>query len=196
MSGLNKNNSTIWGHNLTNKTFQVYYGVKNRFEIELMDKYSQQNKQILSVSYLMESIRYHNESDSYNKKIGFNKAIIYNNNQTTGLLALEEVDNNNLFKNKNYPILDGEITKVLQVNKENKFSFNQFKNRKSKNNLPIFLKERNGVMEHININSITDNFNYDPITGQVNNIKLIQDRYTNYKLVFKLLEFKTNNSIR
>jgi hypothetical protein len=124
-----------------------------------------------------------------------NKAVIYNDHQSTGLLLLESTDNDNLFLNKNYPILEPEITKVLQSKKENIFSFNQFKNRKS-NNESNFLQEKNGVIKHVNQRTIGINYNYNPITGKANTIKLIQDKYSNYKLVFKLANFKTNNSIR
>lgn len=187
----------LWGHHLTNKSYQVFYGNKYPFQIELIDKYSVENKQLQSISYMMDAVRFHNKDDQYNTIVGFNKAIIYNNNQNSGLLELELTDNKDLFKNKLYPILDTYSTKILQVNKENKFSFNQFKDRKNKTNVPSFIKSKNGVDEMLNIDVIGNNtFNYSPIMGNSNNIKLIQDKHTNYKLIFKLANFKTNNSIR
>ena len=46
-------------------------------------------------------VRFHNDGATYyNNNVGFNKAIIYNSNQTTGILDLVLTDNNNLFENK------------------------------------------------------------------------------------------------
>jgi len=190
----NNNTNKIWGHNLIVNSHQVFEGKLYPFEVELNDKYSMVNKQLQSVNYLLDSIVYKDNNPIYNK-VGMNKAIIYNDHQTTGTLLLESTNNDNLFLNKNYPILEPEITKVLQTKKENIFSFNQFKNRKF-NNESNFLQEKNGVTKHVNLKTIGINYNYNPITGKTNTIKLIQDKYSNYKLIFKLASFKTNNSIR
>lgn len=200
MSGLNNTSSTIWSHNLTNKSYQVYYGKKYPFEIEMLDKYEPIGKTLQSISYILDSARFHNKSDVYMyEKYGFNRAIIYNDNQNTGLLELEETDNKDLFKNKKYPILEDGLTKVLQVAKENRFSFNQFKNRLSNKNVPMFLESRNGVNKKINPVSLNMNklsANFDPIRNNINYVKLIQDKYSNYKFVFKLADFTQNYSIR
>lgn len=193
----NKNN--IYSHHLTNKSYQVYNGKLFPFEIELNDKFTINNKILSSVSYYLDVVRFHNDGATYyNNNVGFNKAIIYNSNQTTGILDLVLTDNNNLFENKKYPILAYDSTKVLQVNKEGRYSFNQFKNRRI-GNKPMFLEEKNGVNKHINIEAIDNtlaNNNYNPIRGTFNNIKLINDKHSNYKMAFKLADFNQTNSIR
>lgn len=199
MSGLN-NNGTIWSHNLTNKSYQVYYGIKYPFEVEMLDKYEPTTKTVQSISYILDSFRYHNKSDVYSlETVGFNKAIIYNDTQCSGLLALDITNNKDLFTNKKYPILEDGFTKVLQVNKENRFSFNQFKNRISNKNIPMFLESKNGVDKKINTLSLDLNklsANFDPIRNNINYVKLIQDKYSNYKFVFKLADFTQNYSMR
>ena len=191
----NNNTNKIWGHNLINNSYQVFENKKYGFEIELNSKYSIVNKQLQSISYLMDSIIYDDNNPVYNN-VGMNKAIIYNEHQSSGMLLLETTNSDNLFLNKNYPILEPEITKVIQSKKENIFSFNQFKNRKNNIKESNFLQEKNGVIKHVNLKTIGINYNYSPITGKTNTIKLIQDKYSQYKLVFKLANFKTNNSIR
>lgn len=196
MTGSSNN---IYSHHLTNKSYQVFNGKLFPFEIELNDKFTLNNKVLSSVSYYLDVVRFHNDGAVYyNNNVGFNKAIIYNSNQTTGILELITTDNNNLFENKKYPILAYDSTKVLQVNKEGRYSFNQFKNRR-KGNSPIFLEEKNGVNKHINIEAIDTtlaNNNYNPIRDTFNNVKLINDKHSNYKMAFKLADFNQANSMR
>ena len=182
-----------WIHNSTNQSYQVYYGKLFPFEIEITDKY-ELNKSLENVSYSLDSFEYFNNYP-LSVVIGFNKAIIYNNNQSTGLLELNTVDNLNLFNNKNYPIFTNK-TDVKQVYKEGVFSFNQFKNRKL-NNIPSFVYNRNGVDMYVNPFSVNDNtLNFDPIRSNINYIRFINDKESKYKMIFKLIDFNNKNSIR
>lgn len=199
---LSGDNNKLWGHNLTNKSYQVFNGILHSFEIELNDKYSYNNKIMQSVSYQLDVVRYHNNEDKINKEnLGFNKAIIYNAYQNTGELVLEHVNSNDLNKCKLYPILDANSTRIIQNYKETVYSFNQFKNRANCNTLqPMFLYDKNGVNKYTNPftinNSVISNNSFDPIRGTINYVKLINDKHSNYKMIFKLANFNQINSIR
>ena len=189
-------NNNLWGHGLTNKSYQVFNGVLCPFEIELTDKYSYNHRVLQSVSYQLDTIRYFNNQDrKYKPVIGFNKAVIYNNNQSTGLLELEKVNPKDLYKCKQYPIIELYSSKIIQSNKENIYSFNQFKDR-CKPSEPLLILHKNGVNSVVNPNSITTNNSYAPIRGNINYIKLINDKHSNYKMIFKLANFNQTNSIR
>jgi len=95
-SGLNSTNSTLWGHNLTNKSYGVYYGKLYPYILEIQSENEALNSLLNSINYTQEAILYHNNYDqSINREITFNKAIVYNNLQNSGLLELKVLDQNN-----------------------------------------------------------------------------------------------------
>ena len=198
---LTNTDNKLWCHNITNKSYQVINGKLCPFEIELTDKYNSVSKTLHAVSYILDTFRYSNKSDSLLKtQIGFNKAIIYNNSQSTGLIELEYTDNKDLNKNKNYPILEPNKTITLQRCKEGVFYFNQFRNRANNCQTDsLFLNDKTGMYKYVNPMSMDNSIfrnNYDPIRGNINYISLINDSESNYKMVFKLANFNQDNSIR
>lgn len=191
------NDNSVWSHNLTNKSYQVFNGKLRPFELNIQDEYSERYKQILNVNFVVDSILHKGLSDTeYSNKV-FNKAIVFNKFQSSGLLELNLVNRNNNHLLSKFPILTGNSTKISVTNKENIFSFNQFKNIKT--NDPIFFKDRNNVYSYLNSNAHNNSFpinNFDPITSNVNYIKLINDNKSQYQLNFKLNSFNKLNSIR
>lgn len=206
-SGINsieRGMSSLWTHNLTNKSYQVFYGKLYPFIIELNTKFDLTNKFICSVEYACDVLRYHNEFDyAYINNVTYNKAIISNTNQTSGILELDIVDINNEYVKSQYPIRTEKSHKICVTKTDNHiWSFNQFKDvtRTHNSNLPMLLwncansqKSLNLALLNYNNNRIDDDSKM--IRKDNCSITFINDMYSNYKFLHKFTLNLNNRSI-
>jgi len=206
LSGINNNSnrygeSSLWAHNLTNKSFQNYYGKLNPFIVELVRKFSIEKNVLTSVNYSADVIQYHNKYDKfYNKDIiPFNRGIIYNNNQTTGLIEFEKKNYNDLSLFLNYPIIQHNKSTIEIVNKEGEWKFNNFYDfaKNQTNNIPLFLSNVSNSYSRINYNALDYSkidLNKNRLRGDWFRFKFINDKETNYKIILKYLINKSKIS--
>lgn len=189
INGLGRGLSSSWIHNMTNKSFQTYYSKLRPFEIESVTKFSLTPQILNSIGFKLDVIRNHNKEDkAYVDDVAFNKAIISTDRQNSGLLHLDIIDKNNLFEIKKYPIKQSDGTKILMFKNETKFNFNQFEDLSINNNLPRFINACNNVEKGLNLRAINYNkFNIDNnyIRADKVNIRLINDKHSAYKMIFK-----------
>lgn len=199
-SGLN--NGQIWTHNLSNKSYQVFYGVKHPFIIEVPSEFKGNNNFLENIEYVNDCIRYHGESDwFYNRRVTFNKAIVYNERQNSGELELIPKDNENLSLVGSLPKVVGNKYQINISNVENNWKFNEFFDsvKSQLNNTPIWKYDCNNVNKNLNQHAFNYSINdYDKalIRGKNCSIRLINDKFTNYKFMFIFSGFNQNNSIQ
>lgn len=191
-SGVNFSNDQseigLWNHNLTNKSFQVFYGKIHPFSLQ----YSQNQ---LSNS-ILESIRYEVEFRRYtdginyalNNNVTYNKATIFNQNQSTGLLELIPKQKNNLFQISQYPKQTPNSLQILTENTENFWSFNNFHNIAQNNGFPIMFYNCNPAISEINPKAISNSliFFKNKLRSDYFNIRLTNDKLSNYMIAHKL----------
>lgn len=185
--------SSTWSHNITNKSFQVYYGKPYPFSIEIVSNAMLFNNILNSVEYETDVLRYHNNYDNFLRDITFNKAYIYNDRQCSGMLELIPRDENNLFASLQYPQVDKNSIQILVTNRDNKWRFNQFYDavNSQSNNLPFIVNTCNNADKEL----VYKAFNYfkpdidkQLIRGRQTRIRLINDKYTNYKFIFRFAQ--------
>jgi hypothetical protein len=197
-SGLNTDGS-LWNHNLTNKSYQVFYGQKQPWQIQTISKYDLSKNHLNSVEYSMDVIRYHNDYDPFfNTQITFNKAVVSNQGQSTGLLELEYNNKNNLNTLTTYPKVNAKSTTIRVTNSDGVWRFNQFYDLAASraNNIPLWTNDCSNTIKTPNplaINYQTPDLDKKRIRGEWNRIMLINDKHTNYKMIFKWLQ---NNAVR
>ena len=200
-SGLNSN-GTQWSHNVSNKSYCVFYGEKHPFIIDVPSEYSGQNSFLENVEYVNDVLRYQNERDYfYNRRVTFNKAIIYNDRQTTGELVLIPRNEDDMSQVGSYPKVVGNSTHIIVTNTENNWRFNDIYDvvKSQVNNVPVWKYDSNNVNKTLNNDALNYNVNdYDKalIRGKNCIIRLINDQYTNYKFLFIFNKFSQNNSVR
>jgi len=190
--------NSLWSHSVTNKSYQVYYGKLFPFIIEYISDASTSNKFLHSLEYSLDTIRFHNKQDYfYNRLVNFNKAIIYNDRQCSGLLELVISDPENLSQLFNYPKQLNDRTQVECSNNENIWRLNDFYDLVSSqvNNVPIWVSNCANDNKDLNPRAL-NYFKYDldraRIRGKQCRVRLINDKYSNYKFIFN---FAINNSL-
>lgn len=201
-SGIQTGDCEIWSHGLTNKSYQVIYGVREPFIVEYTTTQSGYNNFINSIEFTMDAIRYHNDNDYfYNNNVHFNKAVIYNDKQTSGNLNLIKSDPDDMSQFIEFPRVNPTSTDILISNSENFWRFNDFFDisKSEVNNLPIMTYDCANVNKEVNQKAV-DQFKPDFDKGRLrhrqNRIRLTQDKYTNYKLILMLNFVNQNVSLR
>lgn len=196
------NGQKLYTHNVGNKSYQVFYGKLYPFIVEVPTKSQLDTQYLLNIEYQLDVIRYHNEYDAfYNRTKTFNKCIVYNNYQTSGLLEFKVSDPEDLTESINYPQRTTNGIKVTTTNSENIWRFNDFFDvtENQLNNIPIFNYDCNNVDKKLNIRALDYNkFDYDRalIRNKACRVRFINDIESNYKFIFNVAEFKQNQSIR
>jgi len=200
-SGINYSNDPeeigLWNHNLNYSSYQVFYGKLNPFIIQYSVP-SLQNNILETVKYEAEFRRYTDGLNyALNNKVTYNKATIFNQNQSTGLLELIPKEKNNLFQFSQYPKYLPNSTQILAENVENFWSFNNFYDIAQNNGFPIMFYNTNPAITEINPKAVSHSpvFFKNKLRSDYFNIRLINDKYSNYQIVHKLSLTKTNPSI-
>lgn len=195
-------NNSLWSHNLTNRSFQVYYGSLEPFIIEYNTEASISNNDLLSLEYSLDVIRFQNSVNySYIQNKTFNKAIIYNERQCSGLLEMIVKDNSDMSQIGIYPKSLNNKTQILTANSENIWRINNFFNlvRKDVFGLPLFFNtpsNDNKVLNDKALNYFKPDIDKSRIKSKQNTIRLINDKYSNYLFSFNFSQTNQNKSYR
>lgn len=193
--------ASLWNHNLSNLSHQVYYNTLYPYIVEYPLKSIPNNKILQSLSINCDILKYVNEKDFYSLKsvntenynIFFNKAIIYNKEQCSGLLELTEVPINNLREKLRYPIYNRDSINILYSKYAQECTLNSFYDitNNYNNGQPIFSTDWDDIKDQYPIDKALniDNTNYRNNMKKVNikstecYIRLIQDKNHRYKFI-------------
>jgi hypothetical protein len=185
-------NSGFWAHNLYNGSFQVYYGKLYPFIVEPVVKFDQSLRQLNSIEFDTEVRRYYNEFDYTIKRNipGFNKAIVYNDLYNSGLLNLTLVDKNNFTLVGKYPMRNPHNWEIEVSPANYKWRFNQFfALNKDFGEVPMWHYLGNNEEKVLNnqaFNYQKSDYSLARLKGQWFRERLINDKLSNYKILFKL----------
>lgn len=180
----------VWTHHPLINSYQVFYGKLYPFEIEYPVKTQLQTGIIDSVNFFLETRKYYNYYDSVNIfDKGFNKSYIYNNFQNSGLLNLIPQEYNNLRQTMTYPIYNSDSIDTIQTRVDGSlwsfnYLFNHIKNERS--GIPPFIYDNVSVNKELNPLAIDYRKTMrDRLRGDYFLVRLIQDKYSQYKLLYR-----------
>ena len=155
---------SFWRHNVRCDLFANYYGVDHAWEVELINNTGQTVNTIRSIEYQLETYVYKGEPE-YNMCGGdkwedllfnFDRAIIYNNDQVSGLLNITSQPFNDPWNELTYPIITANDMTVLASKVEHKFRINQFwditndRGEFTNAEQPVFNTQCNGYIRPLN----------------------------------------------
>lgn len=121
----------IWKHNSSCNDYCNFYGEQYPFEVEIPVPTGQTVTTLRSIEYVLECYRKDSIlcTDQFHVlDYNFNKAVISNSEQTSGVLNLNIFPKNNVALSQTYPKLGTDLASfdVLFSKEENKYRFNQF----------------------------------------------------------------------
>lgn len=178
----------LWSHLLTNRSYQVYYGKKYPWIIEVPFKNEYVSKILESVTISSLSYRYHNEYDfAERRKESFNKVNIYNGTNNSGNLNLQYSDIADDYK---YPVQVDPITQTIKAtHHKGTVRFNYIFNRviDQDNNIPIWNWDDNEITKTLNPQAISFRSKQilEKLRGDMYYLRLAQDKSSQYKQLFK-----------
>ena len=159
----------FWKHNSVCNSYNVYYGKNYGWEVEFPMNTIVNVTTIKSIEYYMEAFKYNNNCvDRYHVLDGnFDQAMIYNTEQTSGLLNLHIKPKNNPVALINYPKINADSIDIHVAKEENKYRFNQFwdvvsdRGEMDGKEFTIFETECNGYRKNLNANAV--NYSKSPL---------------------------------
>jgi hypothetical protein len=140
-SGLNADGS-LWNHNTSFTKFNSYYGITHPYIIEYPFVYKFQDQLLQNVKEYTTALKY---TDYYtfsepDQPIYFNKSVIYNGQQCSGVRNLIPKPMNNLAFTGKYPKFNTDSIDIVVTKHRNFFQYNSFWDIVKDNNQPIFIK--------------------------------------------------------
>ena len=173
----------LWKHNMKNN-YQTFYGQLHPFDIgyNINTKFVSNILQSLSVyAEFLTNVGY--GAKVYNQNKFFNKILLYNDYISTGLKNLN-VKN---LEDPNQSVIQYDTQTNLEVTNmdNNIFNINGFENVAS--GQPLINWEQNGIKyKPINVNEQAVEFKNNNLRGTYVNVHLINDVYSQYKILCKL----------
>ncbi len=171
LSQLTVKNNIIYKHNETCDHYCYFYQLQHSFDLEYVINSGMQTATLSSIEYNLESYKYFNSCIDKHHLLdyNFNRAHIYNTEQTTGLLHLNLQAKNQMSQINNYPQIQTDYIDIEYAKVEQKYRFNQFwdvtKNRAefNTNYINLLTTEPNG-------------YNYTPNPDYINYQKPVYQR--------------------
>lgn len=117
--------SSVWLHNTNNTIFNSFYGDIHAYVLDYPFSYNTQDEILQSVKDYTKVNRITNgQSFVQTDDVYFNKAIVYNDQQCSGLRNLIPKPKNNLLSYLQYPRINGSAVDILVAKSDNFYNYN------------------------------------------------------------------------
>jgi hypothetical protein len=158
------NTASLWRH-LTNPViYNTYYGNIDPYVIEYPFAYQYYDEILQNVKDYTKAYKYLPTDDGIfnaNRRLSingyFNKAILYNDQQSTGVLELVAKPLNNLKEYLKYPVYNTDSKTITYTKSDNFYQYNTFWGLVKDKSLPLFTK----TCESMSIDKIVNQANMD-----------------------------------
>ena len=181
----------LWSHLPYLSSYQVFYGELYPFIVEFPMITQYVNSMLSNVQYWLDVRKYYNEhnyTDIFG--VGFNKAVVYNSFQNTGLLQLVHQETHNIRQNLEYPRHNLTNIEILQTEINGRWAFNYLYNAIKIENagLPIW-REDCAQIEKVLDDRLLE---YKPVwkdylRGDYFLVRLIQDKESRFKFLTRFI---------
>jgi hypothetical protein len=199
--------SKIWHHNVRTDSFANYYGEDYPWEIEYSVITPNAITTLRNFEYTLDVYKYYNNGKDFNHILdeNFDRAVIYNSEQNSGLLKLNLKTKNSPLTLLTYPVVNIDSIDIQFSKEENKFRFNQFyditsdRGEFTNNTIPMWITDADGY--HKTINPAYVDYNKSPLEHKKfrhygNKIILRKNISNDKKMILKLVNNKYQISPR
>jgi hypothetical protein len=155
----------VWEHGLNVQNYNTFYGNIEPYIIEYPFTYRYQDELLQNVVDYTKAYEYLPIPDgaySINTRIEtndkwFNKAIVYNGQQSSGILELVAKPLNNLYAYNKYPIFNAESKTITYTKSDNFYQYNTFWALEKSSQIPLF----NTTCQNLSIDKVINQANMD-----------------------------------
>jgi hypothetical protein len=158
------NTACLWSHLVFN-LFNSYYGHTEPYTIEYPFSYSFQDQILQNVKDYTRAYQYFDDGTGvfdYSNKIEtddfyFNRAVVYNNQQSSGMLELVPKPKHNLSSYMSYPIYRSDRKTITFTKSDNFYQYNNFWSIVKSKTTPLFTTS----CESLSVDKIVNQSNMD-----------------------------------
>lgn len=192
--------SCIWGHLTNIQIYNTYYGVIKPYVIEYPFAYKYQDEILQNVKDYTKAYEYLPIPDgvfNYNTRVEtnnkwFNKAILYNGQQSSGLLELVAKPMHNLQSYNSYPKYNTNSKTITYTKSDNFYQYNTFWALQKNSQLPLFNTTCESlsidkVINEINMDYSTKSFKKSPLRAKELKVRHILDNSSTTHLVSQFI---------
>ena len=201
-SGIN-NKASLWNHNQSHTLYNTYYGILYPYIIEYPFNFKFQDEILQNVKDYS-NVRIYESATTYYEPQEiryFNKALLYNEEQTTGILNLIPRPKNNLAIQFQYPKYNVDSKDILVSKSDNLYLYNTFWNINNKEDKSFLLPSTDYRLTDYTLNnSILDytqrNHKKSKIRGKNLRIRHILDNASDFRIISRFIINNTVNSYK
>lgn len=144
-----KDTASLWRHIANPLIYNTYYGSIDPYIIEYPFAYEYNDQILQNVKDYTKAYKYLDIPDGVwndnarveTDNVWFNKAILYNGQQCTGLLELVPKPKNNLSEYMKYPIYNAESKTITFTKSDNFYQYNTFWSLVKNKQIPMFVTD-------------------------------------------------------
>lgn len=158
------NTASLWRHLTNPEIYNKYYGCIKPYIIEYPFAYQYYDEILQNVKDYTKAYKYLPPDDGVfndNRKVSingyFNKAVLYNDQQSTGVLELVAKPMNNLNAYLKYPVYNTDSKTITYTKSDNFYQYNTFWSLVKDKSLPLFTKS----CESLSVDKIVNQANMD-----------------------------------
>lgn len=201
--------ATLWAHLKNSTVYNKFYGNACPYIIEYPFAYQFQDELLQSVidftrvyKYIPDDIRdFNNVSKVQIDNVWFNKAVIYNDQQSTGLLELSPRPINNLSAYSQYPIYKENSKEILYSKSDNFYQYNTFWSVVKDKNVPLFKKTCESLsidkeVNHDNMDYTIRSFRKELVRAKDVKIRHILDNTSDVNIVSQFIIAESKKSYK
>jgi len=192
--------ASTWNHNLNALTYQTYYNKLYPYILEYSANSMPKTSMVNSITLIQDIQEYFSNYEYYSLSTGnnenlanFTKAIIYNKEQSSGVVTLISEIYGNKAQKIAYPKMTGTGIETLIGRRENVYSFNGFWSISSQGSgQPIWSTKWADIQNQYPIDKVPSTKAVRPVSvayqkqkikSDFCKVRLIQDKYNRYKFI-------------
>jgi hypothetical protein len=201
--------ASTWNHNLSIYTYQTYYNRLYPYILEYNVNSFPQVSTVNSVTLMQDIQEYYSDYEYYslstaNKKnlANFTKAIIYNKEQSSGIIKLIPEEFGNTRQKITYPRMTATGIEALISRREHLYTFNGFWNVAAQGNgQPLWSTQWSDLVSQYPIDKVPNTKSVRPVSvsyqkskikSDFAKLRLIQDQYSRFKFINTIQITQTN----
>jgi hypothetical protein len=190
----------LWSHLTNQSRYNYYYGHIEPYIIEYPFSYKYQDEILQNVKDYTKAYRYYQsdtEQFDANRRVQvdnewFNKAVLFNGQQSTGILELVPKPENNLSTYGNYPIFNEDSKTILYTKSDNFYQYNTFWALQISSSIPLFntpctSKSLDKVVNQENMNYGPSTYKKSPLRAKDLKVRHILDNRSTVHLVSQFI---------
>jgi hypothetical protein len=192
--------SSTWNHNLNPLTYQTYYNVLYPYILEHTANFMPKTSMVNSVTLIQDIQEYLSDYEFYSlasasntNTANFTKAIVYNKEQSSGVISLVPELFGNTAQKISYPRMTANGIETILSRRENVYSFNGFWTVNNQNSgQPIWSTKWSDTQTQYPIDKVPNTKTVRPVSvayqkqkikSDFCKVRLIQDKYNRYKFI-------------